>query len=116
MSQHLTLQFTRFPQSALITLQGRLDGNSAAEFGAFAATHLQPGDTAVVLDCQGLAYISSAGLRELLKLAKQLNRHQKRPAIACASASVSEVLEIAGFHALFHCTPDVESARQAVED
>ncbi|MBX3660027.1 MAG: STAS domain-containing protein [Ramlibacter sp.] len=113
-TSQLDLQFARLPQAAVITLLGRLDGNSASEFGTFVATHLQPDDTAVVLDCKGLSYVSSAGLREFLKLAKQLHKHQARPAIASATPAVFEALEIAGFHSLFHCKDDLDSALKAV--
>jgi anti-sigma B factor antagonist len=110
MGQDLNLQVSRDGAVVVVALSGRLDGNTSGAFSAFLASNVREDDALVALDFSGLSYLSSAGLRELLKLAKRLNTHRRRPAIAAAQSSVSVVLEISGFTSLFHCTIDLPSA------
>ena len=58
----------------LIRMTGSLDVNTAPELDTQLATHLDCGCTKLVLDCGGLEYISSAGLRVFLSAAKQIGR------------------------------------------
>ena len=60
-----------------IFLDGRIDTNNAAqtESGIFAAIDGKPADTQdIIIDAEALQYISSAGLRVLMKLRKKLGR------------------------------------------
>lgn len=115
MADDLNLQARREGSAVVVVLKGRLDGNTSAPFSEFLGTQVGDDDHSVALDVSALSYLSSAGLRELLKLAKRVNAHRRRPAIAGAQPTVSTVLEIAGFASLFHCTPDVPSALKQLE-
>lgn len=78
-----------------IILSGRLDTTTAPELDAFAEKAL--GDTQeLVLDFGGLEYISSAGLRVLLKLQKLMNKKGSMKLIHVGEV-VKEVFEITGF-------------------
>ena len=78
-----------------IGLDGRIDSNNAAQFERelFAALDAAP-DAAPVLDAENLAYISSAGLRVLMKLRKRVNAPVR---MENASREVYEILEVTGF-------------------
>ena len=78
-----------------IFLTGRLDTTTAPELDAFAEKELT--DTKeLVFDLKGLEYISSAGLRVLLKIQKLMNTKGTMKVIH-VSEMIQEVFDITGF-------------------
>ena len=78
-----------------VALEGRLDTTTAPELDVFAEKELV--DTQeLVLDFADLEYISSAGLRVLLKLQKVMNKKGSMKLIHVGEV-VKEVFEITGF-------------------
>ena len=78
-----------------VALEGRLDTTTAPELDVFAEKELA--DTQeLVLDFADLEYISSAGLRVLLKLQKVMNKKGSMKLIHVGDV-VKEVFEITGF-------------------
>lgn len=78
-----------------VQLSGRLDTTTAPQLEAAMAEELD--ETAeLVMDFDGLAYISSAGLRVLLSLQKTMNR-QGSMVIKNVCPEIMEVFEITGF-------------------
>lgn len=59
------------------------------------------GDRLVLMDCQHLAFIASAGLRVFLMAAKQLRASGGKLAFAGLQRNVEQVFQISGFTALF---------------
>ncbi len=78
-----------------VVLVGRLDTMTAPELESFISNELS-GDENLVLDLEGLEYISSAGLRVILKLQKQKNKSGSLKLVHVGEI-VMEVLEITGF-------------------
>lgn len=79
-------------------LAGHLDSNSSP--GALTESEKITESPAplFVFDCTELRYISSAGLRMVLQIAKKVKaRHKARMAICGLSPMVHEVFEISGF-------------------
>ncbi len=81
--------------SLILTLEGRLDTNTAPQLEAVVKSSLD-GVTALVLDMAGLEYLSSAGLRVLLATQKQMNK-QGAMKIQNVNETIMEVFEITGF-------------------
>ena len=78
-----------------VTLAGRLDTVTAPELESSLKESLA--DTAeLILDCEKLEYISSAGLRVLLAAQKIMNR-QGGMKLRRVNESVMEILEVTGF-------------------
>lgn len=78
-----------------IRITGRLDTMTAPQLDAALDAAL-PAATDVTLDCAGLEYISSAGLRVLLKAQKVMNR-QGTMRLVHVNEEVGEVFDITGF-------------------
>ena len=76
---------------------GRLDGVNAREFEDALQDVIDDSDRAVILDLGRLTYISSAGLRVILLVAKTLQRQDGNLAVCSLSGPVREVFEISGF-------------------
>ena len=71
---------------------GRIDASRAEEFGRELKA-LSAGGESIQIDMSGLGYISSAGLRVLLKL----RREQGELRVFDVSPEVYEILEMTGF-------------------
>ena len=89
----------------VVSPHGRIDSTTSA----ILERHLQglaaAGHTRVVVDFSGVDYISSAGLRVLLALAKRGRDQKGRVALFGLNDSVRQVFELAGFVALFTIAP-----------
>jgi len=77
--------------------QGRLDSNNAAAVETEILEHLAAGSTRIVMDFAGLDYISSAGLRVVLVVAKRLKQAGGTLVLCRLPAHIREVFEISGF-------------------
>jgi anti-anti-sigma factor len=102
MPSTLTSQFQHAENGTLIiTLAGRLDGNSSPEFGRDLAAQLNPAATGAILEVGALEFISSAGLRELMTLARTLHKNKGKAVLVAVPPPVHEVLDISGMSSLF---------------
>ncbi|HVS15084.1 MAG TPA: STAS domain-containing protein, partial [Thermoanaerobaculia bacterium] len=91
---------------------GRLDTTTSSDFETRALAVLSRGVSRFVIDCGRLDYVSSAGLRVLLMLAKRLSGGKGALVLCSMSKPVLEVFEIAGFSRIFAIEPDRDSALQ----
>ena len=91
------MQITQSQAGALqvATLEGRLDTATAAAAEAQLMTLLAP--PGLVLDLTNVRYVSSAGLRTLLKLAKEARTKSASFSLVGLQPAVREVFEISGF-------------------
>lgn len=94
-------------------LKGRLDTATAPAAEAKMLALLE-GGAKVVADLAEVHYVSSAGLRVLLKAAKQAKAIGGSFAIAAPQAPVREVLEISGFDKILAIHPTRDTALSAL--
>ena len=80
-----------------VLVSGRIDGSNAAAFEETVKAAMEESDRAVVMDLEKLSYISSAGLRILLMIAKNLASRDGKLALCALSEPIREVIEISGF-------------------
>lgn len=93
----------------LMLLNGRLDTETSADFELAAYDAHQAGIRAFVVDLSQITYVSSAGLRVLLALAKKLEGSGELK-LCGIKGVVKEVFEKSGFARLFSIYPDVQAA------
>ncbi len=87
-------------EQLVITLGGRLDSNTSPDLDQLLCPRIETA-TSVIVDMTRLDYVSSAGLRILLKAAKIARASQHRLALAGLTPQVQEVFDISGFTAIF---------------
>ena len=92
------------------TLKGRMDALTAPEFDGWFSARLQAGENRLVLDLSGLAYISSAGLRSLLAVAKRIKAAVGAVVLCGLTGTVAEVFQMSGFMAIFTVVATSEEA------
>ena len=75
---------------------------------------ISPDDEAVVLDLSELVYISSAGLRTILVMAKTLQQRKTKLALCALNSSIFEIFQIAGFDRILNIVESRQAALEAV--
>lgn len=82
-------------QELLITVEGRLDMNTAPEFDRLVVENCE-GMTSSTVDLSGCPYISSAGIRSILSLQKKMIRAGGDIVVTNIAAPVMKVFEDTG--------------------
>ncbi len=77
--------------------EGRLDSATAREFEGTMRATIQDDDRAVILNLSQLSYISSAGLRAVLVVAKGLWKRNAAFALCTLPDTVLEIVRLSGF-------------------
>ncbi len=95
-------------------VDGRIDGSNAAQFEEMMRTAIEESDNAVIIDCEKLAYISSAGLRAVLMTAKTLSSRNAKLALCSLTDPIREVFEISGFDKIVPIFDSQSDARASV--
>jgi anti-sigma B factor antagonist len=98
---------------AVIAISGRIDSNTAGELEAVLPARIEA-NAATVVDLAAVAYVSSAGLRVLLKGAKVAKATGAKLALAGLAPSVHEVFVISGFSSIFTIATDRAAALAAI--
>jgi stage II sporulation protein AA (anti-sigma F factor antagonist) len=102
--------------ATVATMTGRLDAVTAPEYESKINSVIEGGETLLVIDFEGLDYISSAGLRGLLVTAKLLKAKQGQVRFANVRGAVKEVFDISGFGSIFQMDDSVTASLAALTD
>ena len=97
----------------VITVEGRLDTTQSDSFEKQVGETLQDDHKNVVLDCKGLNYISSSGLRVFLILQKKMAAEGGALKICNLQPSIKEIFDMSGFSMIFSIYDDLDAALQA---
>ena len=92
----------------IISLDGRLDANTAGSLEQELVPLIKAGEIYIVLDFDKLEYISSAGLRVLLMCMKMLRKQDGKMVLTGMKDFIKEVFDIAGFTPIFEIHDSVE--------
>ena len=93
----IDVQWERKNGVLVASLVGRIDGGNADEFQQLLEAGIEPGDNALILDFEQLAFISSAGLRVGLIIARKFNEPGKQFGICALPAPIHGVITVSGF-------------------
>ncbi|MGD2270272.1 MAG: STAS domain-containing protein [Desulfobacterales bacterium] len=94
----------------IFQLNGRLDSNTSPSLEKQLAGAMEDGAKNMVIDFGGLDYISSAGLRIILKTTKDLRRTNGEIVLCAMQDYVKEVFEIAGFDSFLPIVATLDDA------
>jgi len=95
--------------------EGRIDGANARDFESAVQTAVRDCEGAVIIDCENLSYISSAGLRAILLIAKTLGKRQVKFALCSLSEPIAEIFQISGFDQIISTHSSRDEALAAVD-
>ena len=94
----------------IVAPAGRIDTTTVAAIEARLAPLLDAGGLRLVVDFAAVEYISSAGLRVFLVLAKRMRDLQGRLVLCGMPEPVRQVFRLAGFMPLFKVEPSRDAA------
>lgn len=98
----------------VITLSGRFDSMAAPLFDVWFAENDRPEDRRYLLDLAAVPYITSAGLRSLLKIVKLLDGRGGSLALCCVDKPVQDLFKMAGFTSFLKIYETREAALSAL--
>ncbi|MDD5698685.1 MAG: STAS domain-containing protein [Victivallaceae bacterium] len=98
-----------------LSISGRLDAVSAVEADKDFSRVIEAGHERLLVNLVSLNYISSAGLRVLLVVAKRIQQNGGKVVLCALSSNVQEVFEISGFSSIFKIFPSSEEAVRFLE-
>jgi len=93
----------------IITIEGSIDSKTAGDLqsqimGTVAETNN------VLLDLSGVSYVSSAGLRVLLMIYRQIKSKNGKVILVGVSEEIRDVMSMTGFINFFEITDTIENA------
>jgi anti-anti-sigma factor len=106
----MEIRLSEKKQFSVLALSGRPDALTAPAFELEVRKLLDAGALSVVVDLTDCAFVSSAGLRGILALAKGLRAVSGEVRFAGLQPAVQEVFTISGFTSLFKLYPTVAEA------
>jgi anti-anti-sigma factor len=94
----------------VVVVKGRMDAVTAPTFEETLQDLIATGENGFLIDLSELQYISSAGLRSFLVLAKKLKPQGGDLLFSGLQGPVDEVFKISGFYSIFKIFDSVEAA------
>ncbi len=92
---------SRDGHAVVVEVEGRIDGATAGDLENSMMAEIEDTDKVVVCDLNGVSYVSSAGLRAILVVAKRLSKQAVDFSICGLNGPVAEVFHISGFDRIF---------------
>ncbi len=106
----MKLSKEKLNDALVLTVEGRLDTTQSDAFEKDIIQILDEGEQKIILDCSGLNYISSSGLRIFLIIQKKMMGIGGQFSICSLQPSIMEVFDMSGFSMIFTIHPDLETA------
>lgn len=111
---NLNVAISREDQVVIVELEGHLDGTNSTLLHQHIESQIDAYDRAMILNLEKLTYISSAGLRVMLMIAKTLHSQKAELAVCALSEPIREVFVISGFNQIIPVYPSHAEALDAV--
>ena len=96
--------------SVVMKINGELDALSASTFSEECYKWIQAGETHLILDLEQLSYISSAGLKAILKTGKESKAAGGAMVFCNLQNDIASIFDIAGLAPLFTIHDSLEAA------
>jgi anti-sigma B factor antagonist len=113
----MAISHRNYGEARVLAPKGRLDHDNCEAFRADIAPHLaacaRDGE-ALVLDMSGLEYVSSAGLRCLMLVARDTGAPTGRMKVGAMQPVVAEIFQISRFNLVFEVFPTLREALASV--
>ena len=102
-------------EATILNVGGRLDAAGAPELETRCKALILEGSSRLLLDLAKVEYVSSAGLRSLLVLAKAVKSAGGALALCCLVPAVRDVMTISGFDNILPLAADRAAALELLK-
>lgn len=97
---------------AVIHLEGAVDAHTAPRFEQAMQAAIDKGQNRIIVDCEKLTYISSAGLGVFMGFVEEVRDQDGDIKICGLTEKTKQPFEILGFDSLFDFCPDTAGAKE----
>ena len=97
----LKTNLCKIEEVIILTVEGRLDTANTNEFNALIQPLLNVQNPNIIINCEGLLYISSSGLRSLITLQKSVKQHNGQLVLEAMRAEIRKIFDMTGCSGLF---------------
>jgi anti-anti-sigma factor len=91
---------------AIVSVEGRVDTTNYLDFEKSLTEVMDAGHKKIVIDCSGMNYISSSGLRVFLITHKRMLAAGGSLTLCSLQPGIAEIFEISGLFSIFTMVPD----------
>lgn len=107
----MEISVQEFKHCDMITVKGRVDSATAPQLAQALEAANEGGKYKLVIDMEGLEYMSSAGFRAMLAAQRNCKKYNRGEVVlATVPDRIREALELAGFTELFKSFDDTLTA------
>ncbi len=92
----ISVDWQRQDEILIATLIGRVDSTNADEFQKMMEAEIAPKDRVLIMDFEQVSYISSAGLRVMVIMAKKFKGPYKRFGVCALSDPIRKIFKMSG--------------------
>jgi anti-sigma B factor antagonist len=112
----MSVESRRSGTVVIVTPQDRFDTNSAPEVERVLFNHIEHGEKQMVLDLSNISYISSIGLRVILKAVMAMIRTGGRMVLCGGNDHVRTVLQLSGAMMMSLHAPTLDQALSKIQE
>ena len=106
----MQIQHSELDGVTIVVPRGRIDTTTSGPIEEAIRKLVDTGARSLLVDLAGVEYISSAGLRVFLVLAKRMRDLRGQLVLCAMTGPVRQVFQLAGFMPLFRVEPSREAA------
>jgi len=106
----MDINIKEIQEISLVNVSGRIDASTSLNLEKELNELISSGRIKIVINFNGVEYISSGGLRVLLATAKELKKKNGSLRLCQLEANVYKVFKLAGFTAIFNIDETEEAA------
>jgi anti-sigma B factor antagonist len=108
--ESFTIEVSTFEQGRILSLHGYLDASTSSVLDEHIQECLKDASYNVIIDCEHLSYISSAGLGIFMKHIDAIRKQGGDIVFCCMKKPVFTVFDLLGFPILYRIVADKSSA------
>ncbi len=97
----LKTNLCQIEEVTILTVEGRLDTANTNEFNAVIQPLINSQSPDIIVNCEGLSYISSSGLRSLITLQKNITQHNGQLVLEAMKPEIRKIFDMTGCSGLF---------------
>ncbi len=97
----------------IIELDGEIDATTAPDISS-EVLEISESNSKILLDLSDVPYMSSAGLRMLLKLYRTVTAESKQLVLVGLSEEIKDTMEVTGFLKFFTTCPTIDDGLKAL--
>ena len=97
----LKTNLCKIEEVIILTVEERLDTANTNEFNALIQPLLSIQNPNIIINCEGLLYISSSGLRSLITLQKSVKQHSGQLVLEAMRPEIRKIFDMTGCSGLF---------------